>query len=89
MRRGARSKRDAGDDDAFAYSLDKSNFRPGVAYDVDVSRGSKRRPAECGGEEASVASDGSEQMIIKRDTRVDVQVEPRSVLDGPSGQRTN
>lgn len=85
--RSANRNRQDGADDAFAHSLDKSNFRRGVAYDVDVSHGMQRRTAEDRGEQASVASDSSEQMIIKRDTRVDVQIEPRSVLDGPGGQR--
>ncbi|KAK5731942.1 hypothetical protein LTS12_027194, partial [Elasticomyces elasticus] len=84
LRKDGKRNRRGVDDDAFAHSLDKSNLCPGVAYDVDVSHGNEWWTVADRGEQASVASDSSEQMIIKRDTRVDVQIEPRSILDGPS-----
>lgn len=47
-----------------------SNFRPDVAmYDVDVTNGRKRRTAD--GD--SITSDDSQQMIIRRETHIQVQ----------------
>jgi len=73
-----RANNDDPDDIPIGLTHTKKSLRPDMAlYRVGITRGIDRR-AEEAGDVDSMASDGSERMIIRRATEVQVQFDTRS-----------